>query len=69
MQDETPGEKINRLERYLKKTNPLDIVICPELFISGYGSLEKINTYSEKSDGNYAKEISALAKKSHTAII
>ena len=43
MQDETPGEKINRLERYLKKTNPLDIVICPELFISGYGSLETVS--------------------------
>ena len=69
MQDETPGEKINRLERYLKKTNPLDIVICPELFISGYGSLEKINTYSEKSDGKYAKKMSALAKKLNTAII
>ena len=69
MQNESPGEKINRLQRLLKETSPLDIVICPELFISGYGSLEKINAYSENSEGNYAKEISALAKKSNTAII
>ena len=55
MQDESPDEKITRLGRLLKETSPLDIVICPELFLSGYGSLEKINTYSEKSDGNYAK--------------
>ena len=69
MQDESPDERITRLGRLLKETNLLDIVICPELFLSGYGSLEKINAYSEKSEGNYAKEISALAKKSHTAII
>ena len=69
MQDESPDEKINRLEGLLEEANPLDIVICPELFLSGYGSLEKINAYSENSEGNYAKEISALAKKSNTAII
>ena len=62
MQDESPREKINRLGRLLKETNLLDIVICPELFLSGYGSLEKINAYSENSEGNFAKEISALAK-------
>ena len=69
MQNESPGEKIKRLEGFLEEANPLDIVICPELFLSGYGSLEKINAYSEKNDGNYAKEIRTLAKKSHTAII
>ena len=46
MQNESPGEKINRLEGLLEEANPLDIVICPELFLSGYGSLEKINAYS-----------------------
>ena len=39
MQDESPDEKINRLEGLLKENTPLDLVICPELFISGYGSL------------------------------
>ena len=69
MQDESPDEKITRLGRLLEENSPLDLVICPELFISGYGSLEKINTYSEKSDGKYAKKMSALAKKLNTAII
>ena len=31
--------------------------------------LKKLMQYSENSEGNYAKEISALAKKSNTAII
>jgi len=69
MQDESPDEKINRLEGLLKENTPLDLVICPELFISGYGSLEKINAFSENRDGQYAKKISTLAKKSNTAII
>ena len=42
MQDEHPLDKIQRLEVHLSKSNKLDLVICPELFISGYGSHKKI---------------------------
>ena len=50
--------------------NPqLDLVVCPELFISGYGSFEKIKEYSETSDGKYANRIASLSKKTSTAII
>ena len=42
MQDESPDAKINRLAIHLSEITQLDLVICPELFISGYGSLEKI---------------------------
>ena len=69
MRDETPLEKISRLETHLSRTDNLDLVVCPELFISGYGSHEKINEYSENHDGEYAKKISGLAKKFSTAII
>ena len=69
MKDESPFEKINRLEEHLTTHSKLDLVLCPELFISGYGSLEKINEYSETHDGEYAKKISSLAKKYNTAII
>ena len=47
MRDETPLEKISRLERHLSKTGNLDLVVCPELFISGYGSSININKYSD----------------------
>ena len=69
MRDETPLEKISRLETHLSKTDNLDLVVCPELFISGYGSSININKYSETSDGEFAKKISNLAKKFSTAII
>ena len=42
MKDESPDDKINRLENHLKQNTKLDLVICPELFISGYGSLKNI---------------------------
>ena len=42
MRDETPLEKISRLETHLSRTDNLDLVVCPELFISGYGSHEKM---------------------------
>ena len=69
MKDESPFEKINRLEKQLSKHSKLDLVLCPELFISGYGSLEKIKEFSENRDGEYAKKISSLAKQFSTAII
>ena len=70
MQDEDPLDKINRLESHLNKNDDeLDLVVCPELFISGYGNLDNINKFSENHDGEYAKKISALAQKSSTAII
>jgi predicted amidohydrolase len=69
MQNEDPFEKINRLESHLNNNDKLDLVVCPELFISGYGNLDNINKFSENHDGEYAKKISALAQKSSTAII
>ena len=69
MLDESPDEKINRLERHLNETSSLDLVVCPELFISGYGNLDNINKFSENREGKYAKKISTLAQKSSTAII
>ena len=69
MQDEIPLEKIGRLETQLNNNPQLDLVVCPELFISGYGSFEKIRQYSETSDGKYANRISSLAIETNTAII
>ena len=69
MQDESPHEKIERLEVQLYENPNLDIVICPELFISGYGSFEKIKEYSESRDGKFANKIASLAKKTCTAIV
>ena len=69
MQDESPLEKIDRLAALLNEKPQLDLVVCPELFISGYGSLEKIKEYSEISNGKYANTIASLSKKTSTAIV
>ena len=69
MQDEIPLEKIGRLETQLNNNPQLDLVVCPELFISGYGSFEKIKEYSENRDGKFANTIASLAKKTSTSIV
>mgnify|MGYP000279745516 CR=1 FL=1 len=69
MRDESPFEKITRLEEHLIKNPDLDLVVCPELFISGYGNPEKINKFSENRDGQYAKKMSGIAKQFSTAIV
>ena len=69
MRDETPLRRVQRLEEKLQQTDGLDLIVCPELFLSGYGSFDKIKEYCEQSDGEYANKISALAKKYSTAIL
>ncbi|MDC1317990.1 carbon-nitrogen hydrolase family protein [Candidatus Thioglobus sp.] len=69
MRDETPLRRVQRLEEKLQQTDGLDLIVCPELFLSGYGSFDKIKEYCEQSDGKYANKISALAKKYSTAIL
>ena len=69
MQDESPNDKISRLEMHLKNHSKIDVVICPELFLSGYGNQEKIYQYSESHYGNFATKISLLAKQYRTSIV
>ena len=69
MRDESPLMRIARLEVQLQKNDALDLIVCPELFLSGYGSFEKIKEFCEESDGEYAKKISLLAKTYSTAIV
>ena len=69
MRDESPLRRVERLEAQLQKNDALDLIVCPELFLSGYGSFDKIKDYCEASNGDYAKQISLLAKKYSTAIV
>ena len=70
MQDESPLEKIDRLAALLNEKPQLDLVVCPELFISGYGSFEKIRQNIVRTrDGKFANTIASLAKKTCTAIV
>jgi len=69
MRNESPSKRIKRLEAQLQKNDALDLIVCPELFLSGYGSFDKIKEYCEARNGEHAKQISLLAKKYSTAIV
>ena len=67
---ETPADRIERLDQAIKKIKEkVDIIVCPELFMSGYGNIEDIKKYAEKSEGSFAKSISNLAKKFNLSLI
>ena len=67
---ETPADRIERLDRAIKKIKEkVDIIVCPELFMSGYGNVEDIKKYAEKSEDIFGKSISNLAKKFNLSII
>ncbi len=67
---ESPTDRIERLEQAIRKANQkIDFIVCPELFISGYGNPDDIKKYAEKMDGQFSKSISQLAIKFKTSII
>ena len=69
MRNETPLKKIERLDNHLRNNTTLDLIVLPELFLSGYGSHKMIKEFSEIKDGEYGNKISSLAKKYSTAIL
>ena len=67
---ETPADRIERLDLEIKKIDKkIDLIICPELFMSGYGNPEDIKKYAETFEGPFAKSISKLAKKFSLTIV
>jgi predicted amidohydrolase len=68
--DESPAERLQRLDRTLTAHGAaLDLLICPELFLSGYNVDDKIRQLAEPSDGPFARTAADLAKKHGTALI
>ncbi|MBC8258273.1 MAG: carbon-nitrogen hydrolase family protein [SAR324 cluster bacterium] len=69
--DETPVKRIARLGHILADSGSgaFDLLVCPELFLSGYNVADDIIKYSKTSSGTYFKQISELAKTWNTAII
>lgn len=64
----TPGERLNKLEATIADAG-LDLVVCPELFVSGYNVGNEINDLAESIDGLSAGRITQIAKATQTAII
>ena len=69
--DETPADRIARLAAELDRvgTGATDLVLTPELFLSGYNiGTELVRARAEPADGPSAKAIADLARKHRTAI-
>ena len=68
--DESPAARLQRLDRMLSSHgSKLDLVICPELFLSGYNVGDKIRQLAEPQGGPFAQAAAALAKRHRTALI
>lgn len=61
-------ERISRLA-FILSTKQLDLIVCPELFMSGYNIGQQLQAQAEPRRADFSAQISQLAKSTHTAII
>jgi predicted amidohydrolase len=69
--DEQPSDRIARLSAELERPGigALDLVLCPELFLSGYNvGSARVQACAEPADGPAARAIAELARRHRTAI-
>jgi 5-aminopentanamidase len=67
---EAPIERLRRLDNALAAADgELDLVVCPELFVSGYNVGDRIRKMAEAQDGAFREAAAALAMKRRTALI
>ncbi|MBF0277736.1 MAG: carbon-nitrogen hydrolase family protein [SAR324 cluster bacterium] len=68
---ENPGQRLQRLEGALRQLgiSGADLLVCPELFLSGYNVGNRIADWSEPSSGLFAGKVAELAKRWQTAIL
>jgi 5-aminopentanamidase len=68
--EETPSARLDRLEAQLDAAGAgsFDLMLCPELFLSGYDVGDKIRQYAEPAGGPSLVRVSGLAKKYETAL-
>ncbi|MEM8689824.1 MAG: carbon-nitrogen hydrolase family protein [Pseudomonadota bacterium] len=63
-----PDERIERLGAVIAETS-VDLVICPELFLSGYNVGKDLTRFAQPAEGPRFKLIAELARAHQTAIL
>ena len=63
----TPDQRLTRLESIAADTDA-DLLLCPELFLSGYAIPDQLAGLAEPSNGPSAQRIAAIARSSKTAV-
>lgn len=62
--------RLDRLEAAIAAHDePLDLVVCPELFLSGYDIGDEVDKRAESPDGPSSIRVAALARQFSTAIL
>lgn len=62
-----PADRLAAFEEAIADQQ-LDLVVCPELFMSGYNVGNDLHGLAEPADGPFAQSIAALARQTGTAI-
>lgn len=63
----SPEQRLQRLKQAISGQQ-LDLVVCPELFMSGYNVGDALISLAQPSNGPFAEAIAALARSSNIAI-
>jgi len=63
-----PMDRLARLDAALAE-NSLDLVVCPELFSSGFGIAENVKRYAEPEGGEFSKFIAEIAARYGVSIV
>jgi predicted amidohydrolase len=64
----TPIQRFAQLEHAISG-QMLDLVVCPELFLSGYAVGDDLHRLAEPKEGPFSNRVAKLAKQKGTAIV
>jgi predicted amidohydrolase len=69
--DERPERRLERLHEALRaaRHGPFDLVVCPELFLSGYNVGARVAELAEPADGAFFRAAAAIARDCRTALL
>src|SRR5262245_8869049 len=67
--DEQPERRLQRLHAALRAApGPFDLVVCPELFLSGYNVGAQVAELAEPADGAFFRAAAAIARDCKAAL-
>jgi predicted amidohydrolase len=68
--DEPPERRLQRLHDALRAgQGPFDLVVCPELFLSGYNVGAQVAELAQPADGTFFRAAAAIARDCRTALV
>lgn len=65
----TPAERLDRLDAVLEHEAGLDLMVCPELFLSGFADPERVARAAEPADGPSSRAAAAIARRHDVALV